>query len=380
MVYCACEKNMRLLRDLRNAEYVEALMHNLAALNGLNAGDLVRRLDRMDAMLEELLGQRTAAPCPPILTAINSEGAAPPTSPQESPGWQPLPPTSPVPAMQVGPLTSPLTSVKEEGSISRGLQKSSPVSPASPGDEAITSEDTRSHMYSGAKLIEVTLERDKQQPSWGLLWDRKSFTRKKRVLESLMPETPADLWNKDRKERDEDHLQKGDELVKLDGQEGWEACNELPNLHKVKLTFQRADQAKGRRQSKARMDGPLQASTRRQNLGSTSSNGRAGASLASPKTPVPVTPHSPADLAATWEHPLSGGRRNSDPDAIQVLKDSLEHIEGTGLEDRPSPATPPETTDGLQNEVSDPSTPELPREDRDIIVERIMEHSVFCAQ
>lgn len=351
--------------------YVEGLMQNLTALEGLNAGDLVRRLDRMDAMLEELLGKhRAASPRPPTPTATTAEGTAGPPSPQEPPGTQPPPPTTPAPPMQMGPLAS----VGEECGMSRGIQRSSPASPT-PGDEAITSEDGKSQMYNGAKLIEVTLERDKQTPSWGLLWDRKSFTRKKRVLESLMPKTPAHVWNEERKGRDEDHLQKGDELVKLDGQEGWEACNELPNKHKVKLTFQRVE-AKARRQSKAKMDGSMQAS-RRQNLGSTSSNGRAGgvegASLPSPKTPTaPVTPHSP-DLEATLEHPHSAGRRNSNPDAIQVLKDSLEDIKGTGLEDRPCPATPPETDGHL--EVSDPSTP-LPREERDIVVERIIEHSV----
>ena len=77
---------------------------------------------------------------------------------------------------------------------------------------------------------------------------------------SSIPGVPSQSASffEERKERDEDHLQKGDELVKLDGppgpvceqrsaakqrsaaqsavlslvpgQEGWEACNELPNL------------------------------------------------------------------------------------------------------------------------------------------------------
>lgn len=360
-------------RSSFSEEYVEALMQNLTALNGLNAGDLVRRLDRMEAMLEELLGQRAASPHPPTLTAMTSDTAGPP-SPQESPGTQPPPPTSPAPSMQMGPLAS----VKEECGMSRQmpreLPKSSPASPASPGDEGITSEETKSHLGTGAKLIEVMLERDKQQPSWGLLWDRKSFTRKKRVLEALMPSTPAHLWNEERRRREEDHLQKGDELVKLDGRGGWEACNELPNLHKVKLTFQRVE-AKARRQSKGKLDGSMQAS-RQKNLGSTSSNGRESASLPSPtmQTSPPATPL-PPDLGATWENPQLQGRRNSDPDAIQVLKESLEDIAGTGLEDRP-PATPPET-EQTQEEVRDPPLPSQGGKERDIIVERIMEHSVM---
>ncbi|OLP96407.1 hypothetical protein AK812_SmicGene21378 [Symbiodinium microadriaticum] len=40
--------------------------------------------------------------------------------------------------------------------------------------------------------------------------DRKCFDKKRRVIEAIVPSSPAGMWN-------QDHLQRGDELVKLNG-------------------------------------------------------------------------------------------------------------------------------------------------------------------
>ena len=384
-------------------EYMEGLMANLAVLNGLNAGELVRRLDRIDAMLEELLGQQRALP-PQILTSFKSEGSVQFTqqsqSPhQEPPGWngnpfQPLPPMSPSPTLSMS-KQEPLRAVKEEASadLSRVLQ---PDLPGHVSDEPITPEDMKPQ-YTGAKWIEVSLERDAEQPSWGLLWDRKSFGKKTRVLESLMHQTPAFLWNEDRKLKNDDFLQKGDELVKLNGKEGWEACNELSNLRKVHLTFRRVDQAeraKSRRQLKGRMDGSgsMQASMRRQsqrdqsasqspqrqNLGSNSSNGRTPGF--SPSAPITPTPKSPSpDFAATWERPHSGARHSeSDPALIQVLKDNLkdnlESLEGLQSQTRQGDAGGHD----LRNSEAFSPFPNKKQEELEGLVEKIIEHSLAC--
>lgn len=366
--------------------YAEALMANLTALDGLDAGDLARRLDRMDAMLQELLslmvlgqGQARPSPCPQIVTSFGSPRSSPapalagPASPPQDltpcQPSQPPPPLSPSASMSMsGPIVGALRSVKEETSMDLGRLREKEMV-----EGVITPEDMKPH--SGGKTFEVVLERDPStQPSWGLLWDRKSFNKKSRVLEAVVPQTPAGLWNQERSQVGEEHLQKGDELVKLDGQDGWEACNQLPNLQKVQLVFHRPDQAerKGRRSSKGSLRGDvsMQASLRkqRQNVMSTSSTG-SGGSRAQGTSPPPHTPQTPLDLSRTMGEPPRPGRGDvrSEGDTsalIQVLKDNFVSLEGQ-LERR-------DAQDMQDSEVSPSSRV---TQDTSLMVERIMEHS-----
>lgn len=214
---------------------IEALMANLTALDGLGAGDLARRLDRMEDRLEEVIRF--------VLSSVHSQsrssprGAPMPQPPQDLPPNMPAAPSGFLPTYLSDPPTA-LTAVMEEAASSAGSFRRRPQSAHSAlGDESMTAADLDAD--SGAKFLEVQMQRSAAQPSWGLLWDRKCFDKRRRVIEAIVPSSPAGIWNQERMEKGQDHLQRGDELVKLNGKPGWEACSELTNQQQVQLLFRR---------------------------------------------------------------------------------------------------------------------------------------------
>lgn len=237
---------------------------------------------------------------------------------------------------------------------------------------------------SGAKFLEVQMQRSAAQPSWGLLWDRKCFDKKRRVIEAIVPSSPAGMWNQERMEKGQDHLQRGDEMVKLNGKPGWEACSELTNQQQVQLLFRRPTEqekaSRGRRNSRqekrssmvpTEAPGSLSESQRmristeargksRQSMSSTSSPSRGtGGSIRS----IPQSP--PTGAGPAMEQPpvqrntsppvKSQDSAISDPqNTIQVLQAALAGGPGAQAQilrgpDLPQPApTQPELQPALQ--------------------------------
>lgn len=359
---------------------IEALMANLTALDGLGAGDLARRLDRMEDRLEEVIRF--------ILSSAHSQsrssprGAPMPQPPQDLPPNMPATPSGFLPTYLSDPPTA-LTAVMEEATSSAGSFRRRPQSAHSAlGDESMTAADLDAD--SGAKFLEVQMQRSAAQPSWGLLWDRKCFDKKRRVIEAIVPSSPAGMWNQERMEKGQDHLQRGDEMVKLNGKPGWEACSELTNQQQVQLLFRRPTEqekaSRGRRNSRqekrssmvpTEAPGSLSESQRmristeargksRQSMSSTSSPSRGtGGSIRS----IPQSP--PTGAGPAMEQPpvqrntsppvKSQDSAISDPqNTIQVLQAALAGGPGAQAQilrgpDLPQPApTQPELQPALQ--------------------------------
>ncbi|CAE7608715.1 unnamed protein product [Symbiodinium pilosum] len=346
---------------------IEALVANLTALDGLGAGDLARRLNRAEERLEalavsvaqavqlsreglELLryvlsGERPESRLPADTT---SQPSQPSQDVQQS---VPPTPTAFLPKYLSDPPTA-LTAVMEEATASTGSYRRRPQSAASAvtGDESIAAPDLDPD--AGVKFIEVSLQRSAAQPSWGLLWDRKCFDKKRRVVEAVVPQSPAGMWNQERAEKGEDFLQRGDELIKLNGKLGWEACSDLTNQQNVQLLFKRSAEqdrsGKGRRSSKQapRPTAPAEAvssltETQRMRV-SAEARGKSRQSLSSASSPskatgtggslnsMPHTPSTGASPASPEQLPLQRcasppvKSQDSDPqNTIQVLQAAL---------------------------------------------------------
>ncbi|CAJ1387667.1 unnamed protein product [Effrenium voratum] len=331
-------------------EYVEALMSNLVALDGLNAGDLARRMDRMEGLLEEVLEHLRGPRAMSMSTGSLSCVSVPMPPPQEPPALREL--RSPEPAL----------AVIEEGPNS-----------ARSAEGRLRKEKEEMEEPCG-RLLEVSLQRDSTQPSWGLLWDRKCFEKKTRVIEAVVPQSPVGLWNQERQDKGEDFLQRGDELVKLNGKSGWEACSDLSNLNQVQLVFRRlTDQEKqrSRRQasgSECRSQRFSPEASLRKRPGSASftslprqavSSGASGASL--PHIPVPDMPELPArpSTAPSTGRPDVKGLPDRDQSEVQVLQAALQGSPGQSAP-TPTPDVGPKETEAHA-----------------AVLDRILQHSEF---
>mmetsp|Transcript_85929 Transcript_85929/g.152228 ORF Transcript_85929/g.152228 Transcript_85929/m.152228 type:complete len:557 (+) Transcript_85929:74-1744(+) len=191
---------------------------NLAALDGLCPGELVKRLDLLQGAVETLLARlaqpqskEAAVPAPAALTP-----SPPPVQP---------PATVPPPAIPPPATASPPEAKKPEAPRMNG------------GMPAVVEEKEE------PKRWDVHLTRDVGQSSWGLQWDRRAFNEKRRIVEAVVADSPSGRWNKEHESSDE-KLQKGDELLALNGKTGWLACSELSRLQQAQLTFQRASDGK----------------------------------------------------------------------------------------------------------------------------------------
>jgi len=90
-----------------------------------------------------------------------------------------------------------------------------------------------------SRTFQVELRRDSQQQVWGLTWARAAFNAQRRVLEGVVPASPAGRANRERTEAGERPLQPGDELVAVNGMRGWEAMGCIRGLLHARLTFLR---------------------------------------------------------------------------------------------------------------------------------------------
>uniref|UniRef100_A0A7S4WJI2 PPM-type phosphatase domain-containing protein n=1 Tax=Alexandrium monilatum TaxID=311494 RepID=A0A7S4WJI2_9DINO len=88
-----------------------------------------------------------------------------------------------------------------------------------------------------ARTFQVELQRSSLQQVWGLTWARAAFNAQRRVLEAVVPDSPAGLLNRLRAEAGERPMKPGDELIALNGTRGWEAMGRIRELLSAKLTF-----------------------------------------------------------------------------------------------------------------------------------------------
>lgn len=93
------------------------------------------------------------------------------------------------------------------------------------------------------RSFEAVLRRDGPEQLWGITWSRVAFGAQRRVLEAVVPDTPAGLWNQAREAEGERPLRPGDELVAVNGRRGWEAMAVIRELLEVSLTFLQAPEA-----------------------------------------------------------------------------------------------------------------------------------------
>jgi len=222
-----------------------ALGRNLAALDNLGPGELVKRLDLLQGAVETLLTrlapsalkERTAMEPAVVAKATFPSMPAtvcPPLPPPASP-----PPPEDRPPDKANEVLGKVAMLKEQRA-----QEIKTLAPRDqPKPESNGGMPTVTEVKEENKRWDVNLTRDQGQTSWGLQWDRRAFNEKRRIVEAVVPDTPAGLWNK-ANENSDNKLQKGDELLALNGNTGWLACSELSRLQQVQLTFQRAADGK----------------------------------------------------------------------------------------------------------------------------------------
>jgi len=90
-----------------------------------------------------------------------------------------------------------------------------------------------------ARTFHVELRRNSQQEVWGLTWSRAAFEERQRVLEAIVPDTPAGRWNEGQRGSCERTLQPGDVLIAVNGNGEWEAMASIRELVEVRLRFER---------------------------------------------------------------------------------------------------------------------------------------------
>eukprot|EP00928_Gymnodinium_smaydae_P068203 TRINITY_DN5125_c0_g2_i1.p1 TRINITY_DN5125_c0_g2~~TRINITY_DN5125_c0_g2_i1.p1 ORF type:complete len:961 (-),score=189.30 TRINITY_DN5125_c0_g2_i1:83-2965(-) len=88
-----------------------------------------------------------------------------------------------------------------------------------------------------ARTFHARLHRDGLQQAWGMAWARAAFTAKRRVLEGVVPGSPADAWNRSQASLGARCLQPGDELVAVDGLHDWDSMGRLKDMTDATLTF-----------------------------------------------------------------------------------------------------------------------------------------------
>jgi len=88
-----------------------------------------------------------------------------------------------------------------------------------------------------ARTFEVELNRVNLQQVWGLTWVRTAFNAQRRVLEAVVPGTPAAILNDHRAVAGLRRMQSGDELVAVNGLRGWQAMGSIRELLHARLMF-----------------------------------------------------------------------------------------------------------------------------------------------
>ncbi|CAJ1332162.1 unnamed protein product [Effrenium voratum] len=85
--------------------------------------------------------------------------------------------------------------------------------------------------------LELTLQRRPGEELWGFEWNDFHDHRQRRVIESILIESPAGAWNTEQAAMGAETLCRGDELLEVNGQSSYEALKELRRWHKVQLVF-----------------------------------------------------------------------------------------------------------------------------------------------
>lgn len=118
-----------------------------------------------------------------------------------------------------------------------------------------------SSIVESPSRLEVGLRRNSLDERWGLLWEARAYAASRRVIQDVVPESPAGLWNQDRRLAGLRPLLPGDELLKVQGQGGPQALSSLPELLQATLVFSGATVVKEAEQDSAPSTPKAQAPT-----------------------------------------------------------------------------------------------------------------------
>ncbi|OLP85581.1 hypothetical protein AK812_SmicGene33408 [Symbiodinium microadriaticum] len=87
------------------------------------------------------------------------------------------------------------------------------------------------------RRLEVYLERPSIHQVWGFRWEQKALKAQRRVVEAVLPQTPAGDWNIAQAASGREALQEGAELLQLDDLGGCDATQALRGARKAKFLF-----------------------------------------------------------------------------------------------------------------------------------------------
>lgn len=85
----------------------------------------------------------------------------------------------------------------------------------------------------------MELQRNDVSEKWGLLWDGKAFTKGQRIIQDILPNSLAARCNEGRLACGQPLLEKGDELIQLNGKRDAASFSELTSLLFARLVFVR---------------------------------------------------------------------------------------------------------------------------------------------
>lgn len=93
-----------------------------------------------------------------------------------------------------------------------------------------------------ARTFQVELSRSSQKEVWGLTWAREPFMKQQRVLEGIVPGTPAGRCNSDRMAAGLRPMQPGDVLLAVNGHTDWEGMGCIRDTCQASMVFCRAQE------------------------------------------------------------------------------------------------------------------------------------------
>eukprot|EP00930_Biecheleria_cincta_P028937 TRINITY_DN20140_c0_g1_i2.p1 TRINITY_DN20140_c0_g1~~TRINITY_DN20140_c0_g1_i2.p1 ORF type:complete len:898 (-),score=178.83 TRINITY_DN20140_c0_g1_i2:578-3271(-) len=86
------------------------------------------------------------------------------------------------------------------------------------------------------RTFQAELFRSSTTQVWGLTWVKEAFEARRRVVQAIVPGSPAAMWNADQHDVNL-KLRVGDELVAVNGCKTWEDMAVFKNLLEARLTF-----------------------------------------------------------------------------------------------------------------------------------------------
>lgn len=226
----------------------------LDALHGLGHGDVNKRLSALEEKMEELLtivkGGSFAGQQPAVEASASTSSPPPPAQP----------PTESASAFQMQPpaRASPPPLPKSTAAEIQPPPGEPPVGPPPVDSKVEALGQTVAYARSAASVtataspapapsppgpleIEVEMNRENENETWGFLWDRPSFGKQQRIIDDIVKDSPAGRCNVEQCAKPNMPLKKGDELVALNGNDGWDACSQLSKLISVSLKFRRPE-------------------------------------------------------------------------------------------------------------------------------------------